>query len=82
MPKLVLEIKKPLRDNDILIYKDGEFIPCDVNTLFIKINREVKELKEEIANLKEEIKTKDAEQDKLIAKNAHDILVDRGLEDE
>jgi len=78
MPKLVLEIKKPLRNNDILIYKDGEFVPTDVNVLFINFIIDIRKLKDRCEALENEVK----EQKRMIEKNAHDILVDRGIEDE
>ena len=78
MSKLVLEINKPLRNNDILLYRDGELIPVDVNSLFVKINKEIIKLQEENKELRAELE----KQKKMIEKNAHDILVDRGIIDE
>lgn len=81
MAKIVLEIKKPLRNGDILVYKEGEFIPCDIRILL----PELKVLRERIDALEgkiKELEVKLGEHDALIAKNAHEILVDRGLADE
>ena len=82
MPKIVLEINKPLKDNDILIYKDGEFIPLCLNNIIIKLERKIEKLEAELENHKKEVQEKQEAQDALIEKNSHDILVDRGLADE
>ena len=81
MPKVVIDIKEPFEENDILVFKKGQFHPVRIKTWLPELDslqHQIDVLKEENTNLMAII----VEQKKLIDNNTHMIMVDRGLEDE
>lgn len=79
--KLVIDIKGKLEENDILVYRVGQFHPVRIKTLLPELN----DLQEQINVLQKEIKILNniiENQRKMIEQNAKDIRIDRGLEDE
>lgn len=50
--KIVVDIKGELHENDMLIFKNGSFVPMQKDELLAKLNKEIFDLKNEMTNLK------------------------------
>lgn len=71
--KVIIEIEGTPKENDLLILKDGKYVPIPKNVLLSEIYANLESLKQDLANYKVEVEnSKKAINERL--KEHHDVL--------